>query len=401
MTTTGADTAPRVRRRRSLFAPDRVDGVDLARGIALLGMLAAHLLVIPDVVWGDPSTYGGLVHGRSSILFATLAGVSIGLVSGGPRPLTGERLGTARMRLLVRAGAIWTIGVVLIAFAVPVYVILPAYAILFVLATGVLSLRARTLLIAAAVVGLLAPFPQAVIDDLPLWSTVEGAELAAALGWQYPFLTWFAFVLAGMGAARLDLRRARTPWMLAGAGAVLTVAGAVAAAAWGQAETSGQTAWTAEPHSSGVFEVIGSGGSALLVIGVCVLLCRTPFTWVALPLRAVGSMPLTAYSAHIVGWALTRLPAEPGVFELDAYRALEPFWPMVLGIVVGCTAWALVVGRGPLEWAVDALARLIVRDPVGLAPADGAGGLGATGGAGGAGGRGGADDRRGRGSDPR
>lgn len=364
MTSTGAPTAAsRTGRRRSLFAPNRVDGVDFARGIALIGMLAAHLLVIPDVSWGDPSTYGGLVHGRSSILFATLAGVSIGLVSGGPRPLSGERLGTARLRLLVRAGAIWTVGVLLLFLAVPVYVILPAYAILFVLATGVLSLRARTLFIAAAAVGLIAPFAQAYIDGLPFWSTVEGVDIAAAIGWQYPFVTWFAFVLAGMGAARLDLRRLRTSWVLVGAGAALTVAGAVLAEVWGEPETFEQTVWTADPHSSGLFEVIGFGGSALLIIGVCVLLCRTPFTWVALPLRAVGSMPLTAYAGHIVVWAVTRPPEEPGVFELDTYRALEPFWPMTLGIVAACTLWAVLVGRGPLEWAIDALARLVVRDP--------------------------------------
>ncbi len=364
MTTTGAGTAAsRTRRRRSLFAPNRVDGVDFARGIALIGMLAAHLLVIPDVVWSEPETYGGLVHGRSSILFATLAGVSIGLVSGGPRPLSGDRLGTARLRLLVRAGAIWTVGVVLLFLAVPVYVILPAYAILFVLATGVLSLRARTLFIAAAVVGLLAPFAQAFIDGLPFWSTVEGVDIAAAIGWQYPFVTWFAFVLAGMGAARLDLRRLRTSWVLVGVGGALTITGAVLAEVWGETETFEQTVWTADPHSSGLFEVIGFGGSALLIIGICVLLCRTPFTWIALPLRAVGSMPLTAYAGHIVVWAVTRPPEEPGVFELDTYRALEPFWPMTLGIVLFCTLWAVLVGRGPLEWAIDALARLVVRDP--------------------------------------
>ncbi len=347
--------------RRPLFAPSRIDGVDLARGLAVVGMLAAHLLVIPDLDWTDPSTYDGIVHGRSSILFATLAGVSIGLISGGPVPMRGPRLETARLRLLVRAGAIWVIGVLLLFLAVPVYVILPAYALLFVLAAAVLPLRARTLLIAAAVVGLVAPFPQAAIDGLSFWSTPEGADLANAVGWHYPFLTWMAFVLAGMGAARLDLRARATPWLLALAGLALAVAGAVLDIGWGQSEDFGQTPWTGEAHSSGVFEVIGSGGFALLAIGVCVLICRTPLTWLALPLRAVGSMPLTAYSAQIVVWAMTRPAAEPGMFELDVYRDLDPFWPMTLGILIACTVWALFVGRGPLEAGVDALARLTVR----------------------------------------
>lgn len=351
----------RMLRRRPLLSPTRIDGIDLARGLAVVGMLAAHLLVIPDLVWTDPSTYGGVVHGRSSILFATLAGVSIGLISGGPVPLSGPRLATSRLRLLVRAGAIWIVGVILLLLAVPVYVILPAYAILFVLAAAFLPLRARTLLVVAGAVGVIAPFPQAAIDALPFWSTPEGVDLSNTFGWHYPFLTWIAFVLAGMGVARLDLRRTATAGAVAVAGAVLAMAGTAMDLVWGELEVFGQTPFTGEAHSSGLFEVIGSGGFALLVIGLCVIVCRTPLTWVALPVRAVGSMPLTAYAGHIVVWAITRPAPEPGTFELDVYRDLSPFWPMTLGIIVFCTAWALLVGRGPLEAGIDALARLVVR----------------------------------------
>ncbi|WP_371384042.1 DUF418 domain-containing protein, partial [Salmonella sp. M9-3] len=62
--------------------------------------------------------------------------------------------------------------------------------------------------------------------------------------------------------------------------------------------------WTAEAHSSGLWEVIGSGGFAVAVIGLCLLVCRTPLRWVAIPLRAVGTMPLTAYVLQIVVWAV-------------------------------------------------------------------------------------------------
>ena len=75
-----------------------------------------------------------MVDGRSSILFATLAGVSIGLVTGGSTPLDGEPMRRRRLRLVVRACMLWLLGVLLISTGVPVYVILPAYAILFLLA---------------------------------------------------------------------------------------------------------------------------------------------------------------------------------------------------------------------------------------------------------------------------
>ena len=64
-------------RWKRLNGPARIGGVDLARGLAVLGMFAAHLLWITepfDVL--EPDTWIAVVSGRSSILFATLAGVS-------------------------------------------------------------------------------------------------------------------------------------------------------------------------------------------------------------------------------------------------------------------------------------------------------------------------------------
>ena len=70
---------------RRLDGPPRIPGLDLARGLAVIGMLAAHLFTLPEIDWTDPVTWGGIVGGRSSILFATLAGVSISIVTAGMR----------------------------------------------------------------------------------------------------------------------------------------------------------------------------------------------------------------------------------------------------------------------------------------------------------------------------
>src|SRR5688500_16087431 len=65
----------------STSAAARLGGVDLARGLAVFGMFAAH-------VGPDPRD-GGLIgplmqltHGRSSVLFAALAGLSLALITG-------------------------------------------------------------------------------------------------------------------------------------------------------------------------------------------------------------------------------------------------------------------------------------------------------------------------------
>lgn len=343
-----------------LNARGRVTGLDLARGLAVVGMLAAHLLVISDAfVFAEPDTWVAVVDGRSSILFATLAGVSIGLMTGGSVPPRGTDLTSARVRIAIRAGILWVIGILLILTGVPVYVILPAYAILFLMTLPVLTWGARRLAVLAAILGVVMPLLQVLLDELPVWSTPLGGDLSLAVGWNYPFPTWIAFVLAGLAVARADVRATAVQLRVLAVGVALALVGygADAATGYGPAAEQGgwwRAVWTARPHSSGLLEVIGSGGFALAVIAAAVLLCRvTAVMWVVLPLRAVGAMPLTAYTVQLVVWALIAAVVLGDPSDLSGFRALEPFWPMTLGIIVLCTVWALFIGRGPLEGLLD------------------------------------------------
>ncbi|MFB7893486.1 heparan-alpha-glucosaminide N-acetyltransferase domain-containing protein [Microbacterium sp. NPDC056044] len=348
-----------------LNGPARIGGVDLARGLAVLGMFAAHLLWITepfDVL--DPGTWIAVVSGRSSILFATLAGVSIGLVTGGASPLTGAAMTTARGRLAVRAGLLWVLGILLIATGVPVFVILPAYALMFLLALPLTALPARALLVLAAVLAVILPFVQVVLDALPFWSSPVGDAVSLGLGWHYPFTTWIVFVVAGLGVARAGVTRLRVQVRLVIAGTALAALGyglgATGSGPEAEASSFFGALWTARPHSTGLLEVIGSGGFALAVLGLCLLVCRTFVVWVVLPLRAVGAMPLTAYTLQLLVWAAVAAAVLDRVGDLAGFRALLPFWPLTLGTVVLCTAWALLVGRGPLETLLDSASRFAV-----------------------------------------
>ncbi|MDY0909284.1 heparan-alpha-glucosaminide N-acetyltransferase domain-containing protein [Microbacterium sp. CFBP9034] len=350
-----------------LNGPQRIAGVDLARGLAVLGMFAAHLLWIDDSFeWTDAATWVAVVDGRSSILFATLAGVSIGLVTGARTPLRGSALKTARVRLAVRALLLWLLGLLLILTGVPVYVILPAYALLFFLAILLVRLGARTLLSLSALLALVMPVVQVALDELPLWNTMSGSTLSLAIGWHYPFTTWIAFLVAGLGVARAGIQRLSVQLWMLGAGVALAVVGYGADAATGAAEADERSSylgalWTARPHSTGLLEVVGSGGFALAVIGAALLLCRTVLVWIVLPLRAVGAMPLTAYTAQLLVWAAIASDVLGDAGDLAGFRDLQPFWPLTLTTVALCTAWALLVGRGPLEWAIDRAARWAAR----------------------------------------
>jgi len=353
---------------RRLVGDGRVAGVDLARGLAVIGMLAAHLLDIESFSPGRPETWVDVVNGRSSILFAVLAGVSISLSTGGMRPIAGESLAVARRRLAVRAAVLWLIGILLIATGVPIYVILPAYAVLFLIAIPLLRLRAATLFLVA--VGLLTvmPFVRAALDLLPFWDTVEGESLGLVIGWPYPFPLWAGFVVLGLALGRIDLRDIRVAALLVAAGSGLALVaygfGGILAPAdpeFAPVDYLGIVTSVA-PHSGGVFEVVGGAAFAVAVLGAAILLCRVRvLRALVLPLRATGSMPLTAYTAQVLIWAGWALAALGTTRALSDFRDLQPFWPITAVVVIGCTAWALTLGRGPLETALAAIARRAAR----------------------------------------
>ena len=106
-----ASVAPDLTRVLPAVDPRRIVGVDVARALALLGMMATHILpgrIGLDVPWPQQ-----LAGGRASALFAVLAGVSMALVSGRQRPVRGRERYAVSARLAVRALLIGALGLLL------------------------------------------------------------------------------------------------------------------------------------------------------------------------------------------------------------------------------------------------------------------------------------------------
>ncbi|MEV8339291.1 heparan-alpha-glucosaminide N-acetyltransferase domain-containing protein [Leucobacter sp. NPDC077196] len=197
-----------------LEPPHRLAGVDLARGLAVIGVFAAHLAVISSLEWDDPGTWSGLVEGRSAVLFAMLAGVSIGIIAAAarrreargvsaPRPLWG-----LRTQLLLRGILLWLLGIWLDDLDVPVYVILPAYGALFVLAIPFTRLAVPLLFVISAVLAVGAPFVVWWINAAVARSDdpVSAEESLRLIAWNYPLPLWLAFMLCGMATGALLMR---------------------------------------------------------------------------------------------------------------------------------------------------------------------------------------------------
>lgn len=364
----------------------RMAGIDVARGLAVLGMVGAHQWIGEDLSWA-PSSWLALVEGRPSILFAVLAGVSIALLSGGVRVATGEALVRARTRILVRAAWVFAIGGVLEFFNDWVPIILGVYGVLFVLALPVLRWSPRRLFVLAAVVAVLGPPVCLLLGQVAMATQFDAGQPFIVLMFTgfYPATVWAAFVFAGLAIGRLDLRSPRMHGRLLVAGSLLAVSGYAAGwlttllfASGGSAvgleagmESLGQwdPAWLsgAQPHSGTTFEALGSTGVAVAVLGLCLIVAsRAPR--LVFPLASVGAMALTVYSVQIV---LIWLGGDDRPFGVTV-------WLLASAVTMVVTAlWRLLWARGPLERLLTWSARLasdpragVDRRPAGLDAAD-------------------------------
>lgn len=364
-------TLPLVRWFRGFGRPPRILGLDVARGLAILGMAGAHIGETEPFQWLDPATWTDLVHGRSSILFAVLAGVSIALMTGRSSLPDPERLPGIRLNLVGRGAMIFVIGLALEMLNTPIAVILTLYGLLYVAVIPFLRWRPWQLLVAAGALAVAGPALLALLTAIALQPF--GAGIGFVLYGSYPITVWLSFVFAGMALGRLRVDSIRTAAATLISGVILAASGyglggiapsfAIAPGeppsgwedyprALAEADPFGSALaafFAVEPHSGGTAEILGSGGFALAVIGLCLLLSR-PLRWAALPLGALGSMPLSAYSLHVTTVALLGGPG--GFFHSNA------FWgATAIGLLLLTTLWAMFFGRGPLERLVGRAAQ--------------------------------------------
>lgn len=371
---------------REFGRPPRILGLDIARGLAILGMAGAHIGDTEPFEWLDPATWTDLVHGRSSIRFAVLAGISIALMTGRSAVPERERIPGIRLNLIGRGAVIFLIGLALEMLNTPIAVILTLYGLLYVAVIPFLRWRPWQLLTGAAVLALLGPALLAFLNAVMLHP--YGSGIGFVLYGTYPITVWMSLVLAGMALGRLHIGQLRTAVVALGIGLALVVVGyglggigqaaGITGSLGSSSFSSGEgssiidggsgsigtapSGWESypqalaesdplgavltavfavDPHSGGTAEILGSGGFALVVIALCLLLSR-PLRWVLLPLGALGSMPLTAYSAHVVSIVLVGGPG--------AFFSSNSFWAATaIGLLLVTTLWSMFFGRGPLE----------------------------------------------------
>ncbi|WP_368821686.1 heparan-alpha-glucosaminide N-acetyltransferase domain-containing protein [Kocuria arenosa] len=375
----GTAPPPRPHGRRAI-------GVDVARAVALIGMIAVHVFPESDEAGGMSWAFG-IFGGRAAALFALLAGVSISFVEKRSRgQLHGRNLAADRVALVVRGLIILLAGLLLGYLDTPIQTVIPYFGILFILVVPLYGRSSRVLLIATTCFAILGPvflhafgssLPEQINpenDYTPVTAIMQPVPFVAdmlLIGF-YPTLLWMVYICVGMVIGRQVLTSRKVALALVGWGALLAISTWVLSklllgpagglerlvestpdltrtevveyVTYGnESFLMPDTTWwwqaAVSPYSNTSLHLLHNLGSVLAALGIALLVTR-PGVKVFSPFAAIGAMTLTLYSAHCVVLAIE---------VLDEDRPMLSLWVQIISFMLFAMLWRSAMGKGPLE----------------------------------------------------
>ncbi|MDK8614932.1 heparan-alpha-glucosaminide N-acetyltransferase domain-containing protein [Corynebacterium pseudodiphtheriticum] len=318
----------------------RFDGIDLARGLAIVGMVFAHL--------GPTGFDGGVVAdytstafaGYPSALFAVLAGVSLGLFHerGADDPVR------TRLATLVRGVILLVAGTLMSMVQSTIAIVLSTIAVIYLLLFWLPRCKTWVIAVIIAVLAAVSSVGFVLVDLVPF-----GFELFMP---PYPVLSWLTYGAVGVLVHRFLVGNTKAQaiavvpaLLLAAVGFVIRVNNAAVfpydpLADYTEPQFDKEPlvqlllTQSFEPHTGMFGDLLASITCAIAVICLCCLFCQVRWANIlAYPLRAVGAMALTTYVAHvfIAGFfMLGGIPLDAGeTFDISGtgpvqYSRVEP-----------------------------------------------------------------------------
>lgn len=194
----------------------RITGFDLARALAVFGMVLVNFKLVMEAKTGNPILLGlaAMFEGRAAALFVVLAGVGIALLS---RRALGSKVARdiddCRHQIIRRGILLIVIGLLY----TPIWPadILHFYGCYFLLASLVFTFNDRRLLLGAGAIVLAFPLMMSIfdysrgwnwetLDYLDLW-TWQGMIRHLLFNGFHPVFPWAAFLILGIWLGRQNL----------------------------------------------------------------------------------------------------------------------------------------------------------------------------------------------------
>lgn len=338
----------------------RVVGLDVARSLAIIGMIAVN--VGPRGAEGFLGWVYDVPLGRASLLFIVLAGVGMSIMTRKSRKSRKSResdgVPVPWGTVLWRASLLLVGGLALQLLDHGVSVVLPLYGLLFVAClpllrapTWLLAALSGTSLVFGPLFWLAVRFGSDAFEvtDPGLLDPPGQILIGILFTGSYPAVVWAAPFLLGMVLGRLDLHSPTLHRQLVTWGAVSAVGGFLLSrllillfGAPGRTVDWGRLV-SATGHSQMPLWLISSAGAGLFVLGLCLLGERFLARRLT-ALAATGRLSLTVYVGHLLALAVI---VRPGPSSLTG--GIITTVALSAAAIVFAWLWTRRFRTGPLE----------------------------------------------------
>lgn len=347
----------------------RIIGLDLARAMAIIGMMIVNYKLAMEAQNGGPQWLRSateLFEGRASALFVILAGVGVSLMAARARA-SGEvkQLKEIRRTLLRRAAFLFLAGIGLLVMGWSAD-ILHYYALFIALSALLLRLSDKTIFTWIILILITTEIQLIYLDYSYGWSenyheyiglwTWSGFVRNLLFNGFHPFFPWFGFFLLGLWIGRKDwLKQQDNRNRLLGITVVITIMAElfshliIRELTPGLGSEATQSLFGTKPMPPNLIYFCSAAASALSIMVLCIQVGERwkESRWMQ-ALVSTGQLSLTHYVAHIV---LGLVPLQwLGLLENGSvvFSTIYAFL-FYVAMIIASVYWKKRHNRGPLE----------------------------------------------------
>lgn len=348
----------------------RIDGIDLARAIAIIGMIIVNF----KTVFGDEGaewlkTLLGVLEGKAAATFVVLAGVGLALIMNSSIKDNNQvKIRAARKRIVKRALFLFIVGLSYI--SIWPADILHFYGIYMAITILVLTAKDKTIITSAVALIFAYPILSIFWNYEAGWNfdTLEYQDFWIIKGFLrnlffngfHPVIPWTAFMLFGYWFGKQNLHNERfikkTFWMSSTIFISIQILSylSITFLSEGNLETTAELTEIigTDPMPPLPFYMCNGIAIAFAIISACILIAKRFNNSVIIDaLNKTGQLALTFYVAHVIigmGIIETINPSKIGNYSIE-FSFVYAFVFSTL-CVLFAIIWRKYNKVGPLEW---------------------------------------------------
>lgn len=358
---------------------ERIKGYDLARALAIFGMVIVNFKIVMSATTGSQTliSLASLLEGRAAATFVVLAGVGITMMTNSARK-SGDQKQISQVRRTLFKRSLLLVGIGLLYTPIWPADILHFYGFYIAIGAILITYRNKILWICTITFPLIFMLIFLVADYEQgwNWTTLEYSDFWTLKGMFrhiffngfHPVFPWTAFLFIGMWLGRQPISQTRTRRKIMG----------IAALIWAGTEFISYQLTSymlANPINDSSISpenlqlllgtrpmppfpqyILASGGLAVLVIMLCISISMkfSKAVWLE-PLYYTGQISLTLYVAHVI-IGMGTLEYFGKLYNQSIGFAL--MWALLFNLlsVVFAVVWKRFFSAGPLEWCFRAIA---------------------------------------------